>query len=173
MISRERHDLVLAIHLQSRGFAFVLFDGWSALVDWGVYDARGADKNVRCLDRIHSLLELHTPDVLVLQDMSDGGTRRAIRIRELNRDAAELADQRGMLVRMFSRAQVVEYFEELGAATKQKIAETIAKHMPALNLYVPPARKPWMTEDARMGIFEAAALAWRYADTSDGKRRIG
>jgi hypothetical protein len=169
MMSGERHDLVLTIHLQSRGFAFVLFDGWLDLVDWGVYDARGADKNARCLDRIDSLLALHTPDVLILQDMSESGTRRARRIRDLNRDAAELADQCGMTVHMYSRAQVVEHFEELGATTKHGIAETIARRIPALHLYVPPARRPWMSEDARMGIFDATALAWRYFDTSDGR----
>jgi hypothetical protein len=115
MTSRQRYDLVLAIHLQSRGFAFVLFEGWPALVDWGVYDARGSDKNARCLDRIGSLLALHTPDVLVLQDMSEKGTRRARRIRELNRDAAKLANRRNIDVRMYSRAQVVEHFRELAS----------------------------------------------------------
>ena len=43
--------------------------------------------------------------------------------------------------------------------TKHGIAQTIAKHIPALSLYLPPARKPWMSEDARMGLFDAAALA--------------
>jgi hypothetical protein len=166
MISRERHDLVLAIYPQTRGIAYVLFEGWLSLVDWGVYDARAASKNARCLDRIASLLELHTPDVLVLQDMSKSGTGRSRRIRDLNRDAAELADQCGVPVRMFSRAQVVEHFDELGAATKQRIAETIVKHMPALYLYVPPARKAWMSEDARMGLFDAAALAWVFFDSA-------
>src|SRR6266853_643141 len=103
MISRRRYDLVLAIYPQSRGFAFVLFEGWLAPVDWGVYEARGVDKNARCLRRIDSLLALHTPDVLVLQDMSEHGTRRARRIRELNRRATELADKRGMIVSMYSR----------------------------------------------------------------------
>jgi hypothetical protein len=167
MISRKRYDLVLAIHLQSRGFAFVLFERWLAPVDWGVYDARGKDKNARCLDRIDSLLALHTPDVLVLQDTSESGTRRANRIRALNRDAAELADQRGMLVRTYSRAQVIESFEEFGTITKHGIAESVAKHIPALNLYLPPARKPWMSEDARMGIFDAAALAWMFFQSID------
>jgi len=162
MIFPRRYDLVLAIHLQSRGFAFVLFEGWLAPVDWGVQESRGANKNARCLTRIASLLALHTPDVLVLQDMSERGTLRAPRIQELNRRIAELADQRGILVRTYSRAQVVEHFEEQGARTKQRIAETITKHIPALGLYVPKVRKPWMSEDARMGIFDAAALAWTY-----------
>ena len=168
MISRRRHDLVFAIYPQSRGFAFVLFEGWLAPVDWGVYEARGADKNARSLIRINSLLELHTPDVLVLQDMSKHGTRRARRIRELNRRAAELADQRGVPVKTYSRAQVIEYFAEFGAVTKHKIAEAIAKHIPALDYYVPPARKPWMTENARMGIFDAAALAWMFFHSISG-----
>src|SRR5438105_245268 len=168
MIFQRRYDLVLAIHLQSRGFAFVLFEGWLAPIDWGVQEIRGADKNARCLTRIASLLTLHTPDVVVLQDMSERGTLRAARIQELNRRIAELADQRGILLRTYSRAQVIEYFEEFGTVTKHGIAETIAKHIPALNLYLPPARKPWMSEDARMGIFDAAALAWMFFHSISG-----
>jgi hypothetical protein len=162
MIQRKRYDLVLAIYPQSRGFAFVLFEGWLAPVDWGTHEARGSDKNARCLNRINSILELHMPDVVVLQDMSDSETRRAPRIQELNARIALLADLRGMIVRKYSRVEVIEYFTDLGAATKQNMAETIAKHIPALGLYVPPKRKPWMSEDPRMGIFEATALAWLY-----------
>ena len=167
MIPRKRHDLVLAIYPQSRGFAFVLFEGWLSAVDWGIHEARGPGKNARCLTRINSLLELHMPDVVVLQDMSDRGTRRAPRIQQLNDRIAELAELRGIIVRKYSRAQVIEYFSDFGASTKQKIAETIAKQIPALSLYVPPARKPWMSEDPRTGIFGAAALAWMYFHRSE------
>jgi hypothetical protein len=168
MSSRRRYDLVLAIYPQTRGFAFVLFEGWFAPVDWGVHEPRGTDKNKWCLRHIRSLLELHTPDVLVLQDMSERGTHRAPRIHDLNKLIAELAERRGVPVRMYSRAQVLAYFAHRGAVTKQTIAETIAKHVPALKLYVPPARKPWKSEDARMGIFDAAALAWMYFHSING-----
>jgi hypothetical protein len=172
MISRRRYDLVFAIYPQSRGFAFVLFEGWLAPVDWGVHEARGADKNARCLRAVASLLALHTPDVIVLQDMSARGTGRALRIQKLNSDIAELAERRGIVVRMYSRAELRESFAyHYGAMTKQRIAETIAKHIPALNLYLPPPRKPWMSEHARMGIFEAAALAWMYFHNSDAQRQ--
>jgi hypothetical protein len=161
MIFRRRHNLVFAIYLQSRGFAFGLFEGWLAPVDWGVHEVRGADKNARCLARIDSLFALHTPDVAVLEDMSERNTRRALRIRKLNRDIAKLAERRGISVRTYSRAELRRSFaRHYDATTKQQIAETIANHIPALNLYVPPARRPWMSEHARMGIFEAAALAW-------------
>jgi hypothetical protein len=171
MIPRRRYNLVFAIYPQTRGFAFALFEGWLVPVDWGVYEARGADKNTRCLKRIVSLLALHTPDVLILQDMSERGTRRARRIQELNRHAAELADERGMLVRTYSRAQVVEYFAERGVMSKQGIAETIAKNIPALDLYVPPVRRPWMSANSRMGIFDAAALALVFFRSINGDQQ--
>jgi hypothetical protein len=170
MISQKGHDLVLAIYPQSRGFAFALFDGWLSPVDWGIHDARGRGKNAHCLTRINSLLELHMPDVVVLQDMTDRGTHRAPRIQEFNDRISELVQLRGIMVRKYSRAKAVEYFTDLGASTKQKIAETIGRQVPALALYVPPERKPWMSEDPRMGIFEAAALAWIHFQKRDGKQ---
>jgi hypothetical protein len=38
----RRLDIIFAIHLQTRGFAYVLFDESRFPIDWGVYDARGA-----------------------------------------------------------------------------------------------------------------------------------
>jgi hypothetical protein len=171
MIPRRRHDLVLAIYPQTRGFAFVLFEGWLAPIDWAVQEIRGADKNARCLKRIDSIFALHTPDMLVLQDMSEGKTNRALRIKRLNRAITVLAERRGIIVRLYPRAAVCESFaDRYGATTKQRIAETIAKHIPALSLYIPPARKPWMSEPERMGIFEAAALAWMYFRNREGNQ---
>jgi hypothetical protein len=172
MIFRRRHNLVLAVHLQSRGFAFVLFEGWLAPVDWAVHEVRGPNKNARCLKRIESIFDLHTPDVVVLQKMSGGGTRRVVRIQELNQDIVDLAESRGIDVRLYSRAELRQAFAyHYDAMTKQRIAETIAYRIPALGLYVPPARKPWMSEHGRMGIFEAAALAWMYFQDSNGQQQ--
>jgi len=166
MIFRTRPKLVLAIYFQTSGFAFVLLEHRFSPVDWGARDVDGPDKAKRCLKCIDALLALHTPDVLVLQDMSKRGTRRAPRIEALNRRTLELAKRRGVPVRTFSREQVLDCFEEFGATTKQRIAETIARHIPALDLYVPPPRKPWQSADARMGIFEAAALIWTFFRSS-------
>jgi len=169
MIPRRRYDLVLAIYPQTRGFAFVLFEGWLSPVDWGIHEARGSHKNEWCLNKVNSLFDLHMPEVVVLQNMSDRGAHRAPRIQELNERIADLADRRGMVVHKYSRAKVLDYFVEVGASTKQKIAERIGKLVPALNLFMPPQRKPWMSEDPRMGIFDAAALAWTYFQENEAK----
>ena len=162
MTSGKRPKLVLAIYFQTTGFGFVLLEHWSSPVDWGTPELQGRDRATRCLKHIDALLALHTPDVLVIQDTSKTGTRRAPRIRALNRQTLQLAKRRGVPVRTYSRARVLDCFEEFGAATKQGIAEIIAQHIPALSLYVPPPRKPWQSQNPRMGIFEAAALAWTF-----------
>lgn len=156
MRSRKRPRLVLAVHFQPRGLAFVLFAGSLLPVDWGVFDPRGANKNTLCLKRIDTLFALHTPDILLLRDASD----RNRRIRALSRGAAQRAARRGIVVRTYSRAQINQHFEELGtiSVTKHRVAEQIAQQIPSLSLYLPPHRKPWMSEDPRMGIFDAAAL---------------
>ena len=168
MTSRKRPKLVLAIYFQTKGFGFVLLQHWASPVDWGTPEIVGPDRATRHLKRIDALLRLHTPDVLILQDTSKTGTRRAPRIRALNRRTLKLAKRHGIPVRAYSREQVLDYFEDLGAATKHRIAENIAKRIPALSLYVPPPRKPWKSEDPRMGIFDAAALAWKYLQSTGG-----
>jgi Holliday junction resolvasome RuvABC endonuclease subunit len=170
MMPRGKHGLVLAIYPQRRGFAFAAFEGWLAPVDWGLHDVRIANKNPECLRRVSRILALHAPDVVVLQDMTEHGTRRAPRIRELNGLIAEQAETQGVPVHAYSRNRVTECFRYYGGVTKQAIAETIAKHVPALNLYLPPVRKRWMNEHVRMSIFDAAALAWTFFHTLEGSR---
>ena len=154
----NRSNLVLAIYFQTKGFGFVALEDWFP-VDWGTPEMVGPDREKRCLRYIDGLLKLHTPDVVVLQNTTKTGTRRAPRIQALNRRTLELAKRRGVPVRTYSREEVLYFFAGLGATTKQQIAETIAEYIPVLSLYVPPPRKPWKTADPRMGIFDATALA--------------
>src|SRR6266481_425349 len=161
MSGHRGNKLVLAIYPQTSGFAFVLFKGWDAPVDFGAYEVRGGEKNARCMKRAESLLALHSPDVLVLQQMSRSD--RAPRIQQLNRNIAELGRSYDITVHTYRRAELRESFAyHFDATTKQRIAETIAQQIPALSLYLPPERKPWKGEHLRMGIFEAGALAWMY-----------
>ena len=46
--------------------------------------------------------------------------------------------------------------------TKDTIAAAIAKHVPDLEYFLPPPRKPWKSEHVLMGLFDAAALALTY-----------
>jgi len=165
----RRYALVLAIYFNTRGFAFVLFEGPLSPLDWSVREMRGPRKDARCLARIVSILDQYLPDIIVLQDTSAQGTPRAQPLVTLNEAIAALAAARKLLVFRYSRVKVREAFEEFGVPNKQALAELIAKHIPALERYVPPPRKPWKSDDARMGIFDAAALVLTFfRNGSDG-----
>src|SRR5262249_58704445 len=108
MSSRRGKELVLGIYPQSSGFAFVLFRGWDAPLDFGAYEVRGGEKNARCLKRVESLLTLHAPDVLILQQMIR--SERAPRIQQLNRNIAALGKGYDIPVHTNRRAELRESF---------------------------------------------------------------
>ena len=159
MTSPLRHSLITAIYLNSRGFGFALFEGPTAPLDWGTVEIRGKEKREKLLARIDAVFARYRPDVVVLQDMSERGTHRLHRISQLNETITERAVDYGFPVRFFSRNDVRRCFGYLQAASKDTIASAIVKHIPALGRFLPPPRKLWKSEDARMGIFDAAALA--------------
>jgi len=97
--------------------------------------------------------------VIVLEDYAGKGSRRCQRIQWLINDISQLAAKQKIRVRSFSRAKVKQTFGESGASNKYEIAIAIAKRFPELTTRLPRFRKPWMSEDYRISIFDAVALA--------------
>jgi hypothetical protein len=162
------HAFVLAIYPSTRGFAFVLFESALSPVDWGAKTVYGQGKNDECLRFADALLNRYEPGIVVLQDTSPEGTTRAQRIRLLNLAIAELIESAGIETIFFSRVEVMRAFASVGAINKRQLAEAIAKHIPAFQRYLPPVRKPWMSEDSRMNLFDAAALALTFFRSPSG-----
>ena len=77
----------------------------------------------------------------------------------LNTALEAAARAQGVPVFKYSRADVYQTFASAGFANKQSLAKVISLHIPAFERHVPPPRRPWMSEDAMMGLFDAAALA--------------
>jgi hypothetical protein len=68
-----------------------------------------------------------------------------------------------MKVALFSQSQVRRAFLGDAVGTKHALANIIAERFPEeLGFLLPPKRRDWMSEDYRMPIFDAAALALAY-----------
>src|SRR5258708_22456161 len=148
---------VLAIDPSTRGFGFAVLEGPNRLIDWGVKETK-KEKNARTLKLIDDLIDVYLPSVIVVEDYAGKGSRRCRRIERLINDISRLASKRQIKVRSFSRAKVKQAFSESGASNKQEIAIAIANRFPELAPRLPRFRKPWMSEDYRMSIFDAVAL---------------
>lgn len=153
------HRLALAIDPTSRGFAFAVLERPGRLVDWGTKYAARENRNARCVTVVGSLMRAYTPDVLVLEDCGASGSRRCDRVRTLIRELHGLAASRRVAVRLISPHLLREVCTGLPRATKHDVARLLASQFPELARHVPPRRKTWMSEDARINVFDAVGLA--------------
>jgi hypothetical protein len=160
--------LILAAFPSAKGFGYAVFEGQSSLIDWGVRGASGAQKNRESLQKMRELLTFYHPDVVVLEDYEGQGSRRARRIEILINLIAAHAHAGGMRTASFSRAEVRASF---GLTAKREIAEAIVRAFPELEPRLPPVRKIWMSEDRRMNIFDAVALAITFFNSKSRTKR--
>jgi hypothetical protein len=153
---------VLAIDPVEDRMGFVLLEGDERLVDWGITAiGRSGDLGERMVRFLH-LIDRYLPNVLVLEDWRRRECRRCRRLRRLLRDAARLAEGRGLETFAVRQTDVHTFFTGLNPNTKETRARAIVTHFPELRVWLPPHRKPWMREDRRLAIFDAAAFGLAY-----------
>ena len=155
-----KYPRILAIAPSTRGFGYAVLEGHKILVDWGVKSVNG-DKNTGSIQKVEVMIAHYEPHVMVLEDTAAKGSRRSIRIQALTKRLITVAESRDIInVALFSRMQVRRVFFADGRGTKHALAEIIARRFPEeLGFRLPSKRRAWMSEDPRMDIFDAVALA--------------
>jgi hypothetical protein len=154
---------IFALDPTTKGFGYAVFELPFRLVRSG-FAHIGGDKHAGAVARFAQLVEAVRPDAVVLEDAEAPGSRRRPRVRRLVAALVKLARERDLPVSTVARSAVLKCFAPLdGRATKQSIAERLAKDFPELREQLPRPRKPWESEDKRMSVFDALALAVTYA----------
>lgn len=155
-----KHIRILALAPTTRGVGFAVIDEQGTLADQGVKTIKSGDKNAQSLKKVKELIADYEPGVLVLQDTSVKGSRRAPRIQKLTKQIIKLAETDKIEVKLFSNDQVMNLLIPDGQGTKHERAKIIADRFPEqLAHYLPPKRRPWESERHQMDIFDAVALA--------------
>lgn len=156
---KNKNVRILAVAPLSRGLGYAVMEGPDRLVAHG-NKVIIRDKNVRAVAWVEKFIHFYKPDLLVLPDVHAPDTRRAPRIKTLHRKIVALAKKSQLKVRLVSVTQVRAYLLGSAKGTKQALAEALAARFPVeLASRLPPKRRPWMSEDPRMDIFDAAGLA--------------
>ena len=149
---------VLAIAPCVQGVGFIVFNGPRLPIDWGVKWTRD-EKNTKGVAKVAELIDRYQPDVVVFEDHHGEGSRRAKRIEDLLDAIAALVRRQDIETARYSRRHVRRLFAADGAATKFRIAKTIAEELPELAPRLPAERKIWLPEHANLSIFDAASLS--------------
>lgn len=159
---------ILAIDPFVSGIGFVAIEGSENLIDWGLRTVRG-EKNPACLRVVEALILRYSPNVILVENCQVKGCRRRQRTRDLIEDIEALVKAREAKCRRVTRLAVQKVFSQYGASTKHQIASELAERFPELARHLPRPRKPWASEDARMSIFDALALAATSIKKEDNK----
>ena len=157
--SLPTYPRILAIAPSTKGFGYAVFEGHKMLVHWGVKSVKG-DKNAGAVEKVEDMIARYNPQVMVLEDTATKESHRAPRIKALTKRLVAVAERRTIKVVLFSQKQIRRVFFGDVRGTKHALAENIAERFPEeLGFLLPPKRRDWMSQDSRMDIFDAVALA--------------
>ena len=146
---------ILAIAPSASGFGLAVIEGVNSLVGWEVKRMR-KDMNNECMRKMEEAIGFYEPDVIVIEE----GTGRSLRVRALLGRIAALGKKKGIKVAALARIEVRRLFFAEGLGSKDAMAAILAERFPEeLGRHLPPKRKEWMPEDARIAMFEAVALS--------------
>ena len=152
--------------MRPRSFGYVVFEGPTLLLDWGVQSFRNGANAVRIplATKITALLEDFRPTVVVAKEPPSRKKVNRARTRKVLELVRHKASLRGIRTRVFKRRAASKLFGGDERVTKYKIATALAERFAELRPVLPAKRKPWESEDYRMSVFDAAALGVAYFD---------
>jgi len=163
----RRSERVMTVFPNKCGIGHAIFENPRFPVEWGICDLRGDDRHRKAVRRINALVDRYSPDMLVLRDLADVRLKRGRRHYRLLKALEELGKSRGISTMRFSRAEIRRSFDSLRSPTRHAIVHAIAEQIPTFEVYTPPVKKIWQTEDRRMVLFDAAALALAFYRTKN------
>jgi hypothetical protein len=161
----KRRVLVLDVRAQRAGYA--VFEGPNLLLDVGLTLLKTCPDTKRHLT---FLLEIYRPDVIVTRKLQHGSRRDNPQTRLILRTAQRLAERASVTIVQLSETQLREHCGTFGAYTKHQIASFIAHKFPELAHRLPPPRRLWESERARMSIFDAVSFGVTYFSVTDAVR---
>lgn len=156
-MTRQPMRRVLGIDPSTRSVAFALLEGPDCLIDWGTKSTGKAD-SARALEVIGALVERFHPQILAIEDSKSRGSRRCPRVRKLLDDLASILPP-SVTIRRISSRRLALASQNSHPQTKYQRALDLAKRFPELQPRLPRFRKPWMSEDVRVNVFDALGFA--------------
>jgi hypothetical protein len=150
---------VLALDLHPQRYGYAVLETPAELLDWGVkrrYRKKQSRGERPLCKRLQSLLDLWRPSLVVVTEPPKSPPAR---MRQLLTDVIEEVRHCRIPVRYLSPQVLREAFSDEDRITKYAIASMLLEHFPFLASVLPPKRRIWESEDYRMSMFAAVAVA--------------
>jgi hypothetical protein len=152
-------ERLLALEVRSGRIGFVVFEGPTRLLDWGVRSCSHPTRRLQDVvaKRVRSLMFRYKPFAVVMRCENSFSSRTAKRLRISVGAIRREANRCGVKLRLLKTQPRERFFVQLRCDTKHQVAQLIAELFEELSWKVPPKRKPWHSESYNTVIFDAAA----------------
>jgi hypothetical protein len=153
---------IIALDVRAQMFGFAVFEGEEQILEWGTRSFRCGKRRVKVpmRQKLLGLLNEFKPELLILQESKHGATGKSVKL------VLNLARRLKIPVLRIPRVVLQRSFQDHNH-NKHEIATVVANRFPQLAQRLPRKRMPWQSEDARMSIFDAAALGVTYFDAQE------
>ena len=152
----NRHRL-LGLGVRAGALHFVVLEEGQRLIDWGCLGTR----LLRCREaqrHARALWSRFEPDAVVLEDPASGAHTRRRGPAQMLLSLRGFTERAGQVCLALPRTTMTTFFEREGCSTLEQRAWHLASLFPVLQKRLPPPREPWMSEDARIGLFDTLAF---------------
>jgi hypothetical protein len=151
---------VLTLEIRSTKVAYVVFEGKTKLLDWGIVHKTHLQSTVG--RRLAGLYRLFKP-VTILVSHNQRHNSICMRTIQMVRNSAQEVN---ISVVFISRKSVLVHFDQSKRINKYSRAKIIADQFPELLSRLPHERKSWQSEPTKVLIFDAAAIGVAYFSES-------
>ncbi len=150
----------------TRGFAFVVTEGPRRLVDWGLH--RLPSRTAAVTEALELVLNKARP--LFVAFDGEGARLKRIRGKRFGKAVTKSCETAGVMILPVS-SDDIQAFADAPRPTKWHVAVGVSKLFPEIVGKLPAKRKPWQSEDDRIGLFMALAAAVAGWDSFKKKER--
>jgi len=148
---------VLGVNPGTRYIGMACFED-RHLLDWGIKSFNGRwcrQKSTKVIETIASLIDYHQPNVISVKKLHP--SRSSKNLIFVTEEVFKQAKKRRLRIRKYTIGEIKEYFSPDKKANREKIAEMLVDHHPALWHELQKERKNNTLYHLRT--FEAVALA--------------
>ena len=150
---------ILALDLHPQRYGYAVLEAPANLLDWGVrrrYRKHEPSRNSSMHKSLQSLLEMWRPSLVLIKEPS---THRTARREKRLASLIDTVRRCRIPTRSLTDHEVRSIFGPGSSMTKYVMASMLVRQFPFLASTLPPPRKIYQSEDYRMNMFAAVALA--------------
>lgn len=162
----NKRNVTLTLYANAFGLSYLISKSPKQIIEFGMKHISKKESNC-FLKRLDVLLDYFQPMLIILRDFDHPKHKISKKYQGIWQAIEKRAEELGLEIYKYSREQVKEVFASFQAKTKFEISEVISSWYPQLKGRSPRKRKPWLSEDNQMGIFDAFSLMLTHSYLQD------